>query len=122
MRQFFGAYRVAEFTYIRKTFEEFKGIIWDFVEQMSEDCQADVADDNEVAKSLGALREAVEADSIGLLRSKSKEFIDFYHEHQNKREGRRNTYRIRSHLPLRHPVERKNKVAALLALVTAEKP
>jgi hypothetical protein len=35
------------------------------------------------------------------------------------REGRRNTYRVRGHLPLRHPVERRSKVSALLAL-TAE--
>ena len=33
-----------------------------------------------------------------------------------EREGRRNTYRVRPHLPLRHPIERKSKVAALLAL------
>lgn len=31
LRQFFSAYRVAEYTYIRKTFEDFKGIIWNFV-------------------------------------------------------------------------------------------
>ena len=39
----------------------------------------------------------------------------------HEREGRRNTYRIRAHLPLRHPVERKNKVAALLALVASDR-
>ena len=33
-----------------------------------------------------------------------------------ERDGRRNTYRVRPHLPLRHPIERKSKVAALLAL------
>ncbi len=38
----------------------------------------------------------------------------------HEREGRRNTYRVRAHLPLRHPVERKSKVAALLALVSEE--
>ena len=38
-----------------------------------------------------------------------------------EREGRRNTYRVRSNLPLRHPVERKNKVSALIALVAAER-
>jgi len=40
----------------------------------------------------------------------------------HERDGRRNTYRVRAHLPLRHPVERKNKVAALLALVVENGP
>ncbi len=39
---------------------------------------------------------------------------DGYLTHERK--GRRNTYRVRPHLPLRHPIERRNKVAALLAL------
>lgn len=34
----------------------------------------------------------------------------------HERDGRRNVYRVKPHLPLRHPLERKNKVAALLAL------
>jgi DNA-binding IclR family transcriptional regulator len=34
-----------------------------------------------------------------------------------EKDGRRNVYRVRSNLPLRHPVERRNKVSALLALV-----
>jgi len=38
----------------------------------------------------------------------------------HEREGRRNTYRVRSHLPLRHPIERRNKVAALLALTVGD--
>ena len=38
----------------------------------------------------------------------------------HEREGRRNTDRVRPHLPLRHPVERKNKVAALLALTCGD--
>lgn len=33
------------------------------------------------------------------------------------REGRRNVYRVRAHLPMRHPMERGTKVQALLALV-----
>lgn len=40
----------------------------------------------------------------------------------HEREGRRNTYRVRPHLPLRHPIERRNKVAALLALELEEMP
>lgn len=38
----------------------------------------------------------------------------------HEREGRRNTYRVRADLPLRHAVERKNTVAALLALTLDE--
>lgn len=33
------------------------------------------------------------------------------------REGRRNVYRVRSNLPLRHPVERHRNVGALIELV-----
>lgn len=88
-RQFFSAYRVAEYTYIRKTFEDFKGIIWNFVEQLSEDFQNEQAADREVNQNLEQLKEAVEADSIDVLRAKSREFIDFYIEHHTKRENRR---------------------------------
>ncbi len=34
-----------------------------------------------------------------------------------EREGRRNVYRVRSELPLRHPIERHRDVGALLSLV-----
>jgi DNA-binding Lrp family transcriptional regulator len=33
------------------------------------------------------------------------------------KQGRRNEYRINSSLPLRHPIEEKNQVAALLSLI-----
>lgn len=89
LRQFFSSYRVAEYTYIRKTFEDFKGIIWNFVEQLSEDFQNEQAADREINQSLEQLKEAVESESIDLLRAKSREFIDFYIEHQTKRESRR---------------------------------
>lgn len=38
----------------------------------------------------------------------------------HEREGRRNVYRVRSHLPLRHPLERHHKVARLLQLASTE--
>jgi diguanylate cyclase len=94
LRQFFSIYRVDEYTYIRKTFEDFKGIIWDFVDQLAEDFKYEQTVDKDVKKNLAQLKEAVEADSIDLLRSKSREFIDSYVEHQTKREERR-TKRIR---------------------------
>lgn len=34
----------------------------------------------------------------------------------HEREGRRNVYRVRPQLPLRHPLERRSKIASLLAL------
>lgn len=34
-----------------------------------------------------------------------------------ERDGRRNVYKVRGHVPLRHPLERHRKVSALLALV-----
>jgi DNA-binding transcriptional ArsR family regulator len=37
-----------------------------------------------------------------------------------EREGRRNVYRVRDSLPLRHPIERHRKVAVLLEIL--EKP
>lgn len=59
------------------------------------------------------------ADRVGITERAVQRIIfelegDGYLTHE--REGRRNSYRVRPHLPLRHPVERKNKVAALLAL------
>ncbi len=35
----------------------------------------------------------------------------------HEREGRRNVYRVRDHLPLRHPIERHQKVSALVGLI-----
>lgn len=89
LRQYFSSYRVDEYSYVRKTFDDFKGILFDFVDQLGEDFEAERKDDKEIAASLHQLREAVEADSIDLLRSKSREFIDSYIERQSKKEQRR---------------------------------
>lgn len=88
-RHFFSAYRVDEYAYVKKAFEDFKGIIWDFVDQLAEDVNLEQAEDTEVAQSLKHLREAVEAESIDILRSKSREFIDCYVEKQTKKNQRR---------------------------------
>ncbi len=37
------------------------------------------------------------------------------------RHGRRNRYEVRDHLPLRHPIERHEKVASLIAFVHGER-
>jgi diguanylate cyclase (GGDEF)-like protein len=88
-RQFFSSYRVAEYTYLRKSFDDFKNIIWGFVDHLSDEVRHDQAADRELDTSLKQLKEAVDADSIDLLRSKSRDFINSYLEHHSKREERR---------------------------------
>lgn len=88
-RQFFSSYRVDEYTYVRKTFEDFKAILWDFVEQLADDSRFEQVADKEVKASLKDLREAVESESIDILRTKSREFIDSYIEYTSKRDERR---------------------------------
>ncbi|MCB0406910.1 MAG: GGDEF domain-containing protein [Bdellovibrionales bacterium] len=88
-RQFFASYRIDEYTYVQKTFDEFRGIIWDFVDQLAEDLHAEKEEDKIVGKSLEELKEAVEANSIDELRLQSRQFIDTYIEHQTRRELRR---------------------------------
>ena len=95
LRQFFSSYRLDEYSYVQNTFDDFKRIIWDFAEQLSEDIQYEQTKDAEAAQSLDQLREAVEANSIDALRSKSREFIDFYIKYQSQKDERR-TKRIGS--------------------------
>ncbi len=89
LRQFISSYRVSEYTYIRKTFDDFKSILWDFVDQLAEDFKNDEAESAIIKENLDQLREAVEADSIDELRQKSREFIDFYIETQSRKESSR---------------------------------
>jgi len=88
-RQFFASYRIDEYSYIQNAFDEFKTIIWDFADQLSEDVRFEQMKDGEVKQSLSELKEAVEANSIEDLRTKSREFIDFYVEYQTKKDERR---------------------------------
>lgn len=94
-RQFFASYRIDEYTYVQNSFDDFKRIIWDFADQLSEDLKVEKAKDGEVNTSLDGLREAVESNSIDVLRAKSREFINLYIEHQSKKDDRR-TKRIQS--------------------------
>lgn len=89
LRQFFSSYRLDESTYVQTTFDDFKKIIWDFAEQLNEDIRFEQAKDAEAQQSLEQLREAVEANSIEGLRSKSREFINLYVKHQSQKEDRR---------------------------------
>lgn len=88
-RQFFSSYRIAEYTYIQKTFDEFKKIIWDFADQLGEDLVTEKSQDEVIEQNLGQLREAVESNSIDDLKKKSREFINFYIEHQSIKDERR---------------------------------
>lgn len=89
IRQFFSSYRLDEYSYIQNTFDDFKRIIWDFAEQLADDVQYEETKDAEASQSLDQLREAVEANSIDALRSKSREFIDFYIKYQTQKDERR---------------------------------
>lgn len=90
-RQFFSAYRIDETTYIQKTFEDFRTIIWDFVDQLSDDIGQEQKEDFEIRQSLDELKEAVESNSIEELKNQSRRFIDSYIEKQFKKDKRRTT-------------------------------
>jgi len=92
LRQFFTSYRIDEYSYIQKTFDDFKNVIWDFADQLAAEIAADQSQDRELMQSLEQLRDAVESNSIEDLREKSREFIDFYislHSHRDHRRNRR---------------------------------
>jgi diguanylate cyclase (GGDEF)-like protein len=88
-RMFFASYRIDEYAYIQKTFDEFRSIIWDFVDQLSEDLSQEQLADNEISSSLENLREAVESNSIDMLKTQSRKFIDSYVEHQVRKDKRK---------------------------------
>lgn len=88
-RQFFSSYRIDEYTYMLKTFDEFRNIIWDFVDQLSEDAQFEKNADEEIRQHFEQLKEAVEANSIDQLRTQSRVFIDSYVEHQTRKDQHR---------------------------------
>ncbi|HRO66946.1 MAG TPA: GGDEF domain-containing protein [Pseudobdellovibrionaceae bacterium] len=89
LRQFFASYRIEEYSYLQKTFDDFKTIIWDFADQLGEELQVEKKAEADVGASLAGLREAVESNSIEDLRAKSREFINFYISHQTKKDDRR---------------------------------
>lgn len=105
-RQFFSSYRIDEYTYIQKTFDDFKKIIWDFVDELSEDLFYEQLQDEHIQKSLEELKEAVEANSIDLLRTNARQFIDTYIELHSKNEDRR-TKRMESIQKNLHQVKKK---------------
>ena len=64
------------------------------------------------------------ADKVGITERAAQRIVaDLVEEgylDSNKR-GRRNEYRVNGLLPLRHPIEEQNHVAALLALIKPQK-
>ncbi len=88
-RQFFSKYRLDEYTYIQKTFDEFRGIIWEFVDQLGDDFAYEHSSDREIQKTLLNLKDAVEANSIDELKHSSRHFIDAYVEYQTKKDERK---------------------------------
>lgn len=89
LRQFFNSYRIEEYTYLERTFDDFKTIIWDFADQLADDSAIEKEKEKEVRTRLEDLREAVESNSINQLRAKSREFIDQYVEFQTSVQMRR---------------------------------
>jgi diguanylate cyclase (GGDEF)-like protein len=87
-RQFFATYRIDETAYIQKTFEEFRTIIWDFIDQLAVDIGDEQKEDKDVKQSLETLKEAVESNSIDILKNQSRKFIDSYMETQFRKQKR----------------------------------
>jgi diguanylate cyclase (GGDEF)-like protein len=84
-RQFFSSYRIDEYSYIQNTFDDFKRIVWDFADHLSEDIKFETTKEKQMGTQLKDLKEAVEANSIEVLRQKSREFINSYVEYQNQK-------------------------------------
>lgn len=90
-RQFFSTYRIDESAYFQRTFEEFRTIIWDFVDQLAHDMSEAQKEDFEIRTHLEGLKEAVESNSIDVLKNESRKFIDCYVEKQFKKDQRNST-------------------------------
>lgn len=88
-RQWFSSYRIDEVTYIENTFDDFKKLIWEFADQLSEELKEEQKTDQVIDQHLDGLREAVESNSIETLRAKSREFINTYIEQQGKKNQQR---------------------------------
>ncbi len=113
-RQYMASYRLDEYSYIQKTFEDFKNIIWDFADQLGDEIHIERAQDFELKSHLEGLREAVESNSIQQLRAKSREFIDTYVESQTRKDERR-TRRVESIQKNLHAVKKQLMEANLTA-------
>ncbi len=89
LRQFISSYRIEEYTYVQKSFDEFRRIVWDLIESLSENLNAENTDDLRLDESLEKLRDAVETNSIEQIKHQSRDFINNYIHHHEKREIRK---------------------------------
>lgn len=89
LRQFFSSYRIDEYSYVQNTFDDFKRIIWEFADHLSEEAQLEDRSAADMSSSLEELREAVDSNSIEDLRTKSRKFIEFYLQNQTQNNERR---------------------------------
>jgi len=89
LRQFYSSYRIDEYSFVQNTIDDFKRIIWDFADHLSEELTSENVTQSEMDRSLSQLREAVESNSIEELRTKSREFIDLYLKNQTSSNERR---------------------------------
>ncbi|MGZ3726969.1 MAG: diguanylate cyclase, partial [Pseudobdellovibrio sp.] len=85
IRQFFSSYRIDEYTYIQNSFDDFKRIVWDFADQLSEDIKFETNKEKQMGTHLKDLKEAVESNSMDTLRLKSRDFINSYVEYQQQK-------------------------------------
>jgi len=89
IRQSFSSHRMEESTYVQKTFDDFRNIIWEFVDHMGEELNEEKKEDQSINNQLIGLRDAVESNSIEALKKCSREFIHLYSEIQTHREKRK---------------------------------
>jgi diguanylate cyclase len=89
LRQFISSHRIEESTYVQKSFDQFRRIIWDLIESLSQNLAEGNADDLRLDESLEKLREAVEADSVEQIKNQSRDFINQYIHHHEKRDIRK---------------------------------
>lgn len=90
LKRYFSTHRMAENSHVIKSFEDFKNLIWSFVEQMTDDMQTEIQSSSEMQVHVGHLKKAIESDSLKELRDSSRQFIASYAKHQSERSDRRN--------------------------------
>lgn len=86
-RQFISSYRIEEYTFVLKTFEDFKNIIWDFADQLAEDIKEEKTADQTLKESFEKLKDAYESNSVETLKKKSREFINSYAQIQGRKQA-----------------------------------
>ncbi len=89
LRQFMSSHRIDEYTYVQKNFDEFRRLIWDLIENLSEDLTAENSEDLGLAAKVQQLREAMELNSVEQIKCQSREFINSYIKIQEQKQIRR---------------------------------